>query len=121
MRLRFSLTYLQNGIEDAWQRIPSITAKFVAEASVILDRLWILRLLYAGLDSDDDAQIYIRNNILEILLGFYASPLSDIESKELNLQVWFTEEEEGGEKEEEENKREKKKKGRGKTSGTWVG
>lgn len=50
-------------------------------------RLWILRLLYAGLNSDDDAQIYIRNNILEILLAFYASPLSDYESKELILQV----------------------------------
>ncbi|XP_058204610.1 uncharacterized protein LOC131318694 isoform X1 [Rhododendron vialii] len=129
MRLRLLLTYLQNGIEKPWQRIPSITAKFVAEASVILldpshdhystiskflmgsarvnmksvplfanflwsssvnfrtDRLWMLRLLYAGLDSDDDAQIYIRNNILEILLGFYASPFSDIESKELILQV----------------------------------
>ncbi|CAL5388463.1 unnamed protein product [Camellia sinensis] len=49
-------------------------------------RLWILRLLYAGLNSDDDAQIYIRNNILEILLAFYASPVSDYESKELILQ-----------------------------------
>ncbi|KAH7839306.1 hypothetical protein Vadar_002434 [Vaccinium darrowii] len=128
MRLRLLLTYLPNGIEEPWQRIPSITAKFVAEASVILldplhdrystiskflisfarvnmksvplfasflwnnsvnfrtDRLWMLRLLYAGLDSDDDARIYIRNNILEILLVFYASPLSDIESKELTLQ-----------------------------------
>ncbi|KAH7865065.1 hypothetical protein Vadar_001776 [Vaccinium darrowii] len=129
MRLRLLLTYLQNGIEEPWQRIPSITTKFVAEASIILldplhdhystiskflisstrvnmksvplfanflwsssvnfrtDRLWMLRLLYAGLDSDDDARIYIRNNILEILLVFYASPLSDIESKELTLQV----------------------------------
>ncbi|KAI7994661.1 Casein kinase 1-like protein HD16 [Camellia lanceoleosa] len=50
-------------------------------------KLWILRLLYAGLNSYDDAQIYIRNNILEILLAFYASPLSDYESKELILQV----------------------------------
>ncbi|KAF5946847.1 hypothetical protein HYC85_017075 [Camellia sinensis] len=129
VRLRLLLTYLQNGIEDPWQRIPSIIAMFVAEASfILLDsshdhyltisnfllrsprvnvkciplfetffwsstvkfktlRLWILRLLYAGLNSDDDAQIYIRNNILEILLAFYASPLSDYESKELILQV----------------------------------
>ncbi|THG06429.1 hypothetical protein TEA_000719 [Camellia sinensis var. sinensis] len=128
VRLRLLLTYLQNGIEDPWQRIPSIIAMFVAEASfILLDsspdhyltisnfllrsprvnvkciplfetffwsntvkfrtlRLWILRLLYAGLNSDDDAQIYIRNNILEILLAFYASPLSDYESKELILQ-----------------------------------
>ncbi|GMP26056.1 hypothetical protein CsSME_00002651 [Camellia sinensis var. sinensis] len=129
VRLRLLLTYLQNGIEDPWQRIPSIIAMFVAEASfILLDsspdhyltisnfllrsprvnvkciplfetffwsntvkfrtlRLWILRLLYAGLNSDDDAQIYIRNNILEILLAFYASPLSDYESKELILQI----------------------------------
>ncbi|GMP22619.1 hypothetical protein CsSME_00000555 [Camellia sinensis var. sinensis] len=129
VRLRLLLTYLQNGIEDPWQRIPCIIAMFVAEASfILLDsshdhyltisnflvrsprvnvkciplfetffwsstvkfktlRLWILRLLYAGLNSDDDAQIYIRNNILEILLAFYASPLSDSESKELILQV----------------------------------
>ncbi|XP_028111055.1 uncharacterized protein LOC114309518 isoform X4 [Camellia sinensis] len=129
VRLRLLLTYLQNGIEDPWQRIPCIIAMFVAEASFILLnsshdhyltisnflvrsprvnvkciplfetffwsstvkfrtlRLWILRLLYAGLNSDDDAQIYIRNNILEILLAFYASPLSDSESKELILQV----------------------------------
>ncbi|THG23194.1 hypothetical protein TEA_016036 [Camellia sinensis var. sinensis] len=128
VRLRLLLTYLQNGIEDPWQRIPSIIAMFVAEASfILLDsspdhyltisnfllrsprvnvkcmplfetffwsstvkfrtlRLWILRLLYAGLNSDDDAQIYIKNNILEILLAFYASPLSDYESKELILQ-----------------------------------
>ncbi|KAH7862002.1 hypothetical protein Vadar_033545 [Vaccinium darrowii] len=132
MRLWLLLTYLQNCIEEPWQRIPSITAKFVAEASVILldplhdhystiskflisstrvnmksvplfanflwsssvnfrtDRLWMLRLLYAGLDSDDDARIYIRNNILEILLVFYASPLLDIESKELILQGTMT-------------------------------
>ncbi|XP_057475147.1 uncharacterized protein LOC130763274 [Actinidia eriantha] len=129
MRLRLLLTYLQNGIEEPWQRIPSITAMFIAEASFILldplhdhystiskllmrspgvnlkaiplfqdffwsssvnfmtERLWILRLLYTGLNSDDDAQIYIRNNIIEILMSFYASPVSDNESKEMILQV----------------------------------
>ncbi|KAK3036680.1 hypothetical protein RJ639_031548 [Escallonia herrerae] len=127
-RLRLLLTYLQNGIEEPWQKIPSISALFVAEASFILldpshdhymtiskllvrsprmnmksipmfheffwsssvdfktERLWILRLLYAGLNLDDDAHIYIRNSVFEILLSFYASPLSDNESKELILQ-----------------------------------
>lgn len=47
----------------------------------------MLRLLYAGLNLDDDAQIYIRNSVLEILMSFYASPLSDNESKELILLV----------------------------------
>ncbi|CAK9159643.1 unnamed protein product [Ilex paraguariensis] len=131
IRLRLLLTYLQNGIEEPWQRIPSIIAIFVAEASLILldpshehyssiskllmcspksnmksiplfqdffwsssvnfktDRLWMFRLLYVGLNSDDDAQIFIRNSILEVALSFYASPLSDNESKELILQVLY--------------------------------
>ncbi|XP_058184680.1 uncharacterized protein LOC131302085 [Rhododendron vialii] len=76
------------GFKNALESIP-LFANFLWSNSVNFrtDRLWILCLLYAGLDSDDDAQIYIRNNILEILLGFYASPLSDIESKEMILQV----------------------------------
>lgn len=51
------------------------------------EKLWILRLAYAGLNIDDDAQIYIRNSIIETLLSFYSSSLADIESKELILQV----------------------------------
>lgn len=162
MRLRLLLTYVQNGIEEPWQRIPSVIAIFAAEASLLLldpshdhytsvskllmrssrvnlkvyalqilslsllcilylctminfvsyslrfcwqsiplfhdffssssvnvrkERLWMLRLLYAGLNLDDDAQVYIRNSVLEILMSFYASPLSDSESKELILLV----------------------------------
>ncbi|KAJ0045378.1 hypothetical protein Pint_04163 [Pistacia integerrima] len=129
MQLRLLLTYIQNGIEEPWQRIPSVIAIFAAEVSLLLldsshehyatlskllmrssrvnmkcipffhdffssssinfraERLWILRLVYAGLNFDDDAQIYIRNSILEILLSFYASPLSDNESKELILLI----------------------------------
>ncbi|KAL2473589.1 Ribosome 60S biogenesis N-terminal [Forsythia ovata] len=128
-RLRLLLSYLQNGIEEPWQRITSITAVFVAEASFVLldpshdnystisknlmrcssvnmktiplfqnffwsssvsfktDRLWILRLLYAGLNTDDDAQVYIRNSTFEMLMSFYGSPLSDNVSKELIIQV----------------------------------
>lgn len=51
------------------------------------DRMWMLRLLYAGINIEDDAVVYIRNSVLEILLSFYVSPLSDIDSKELILLV----------------------------------
>ncbi|KAI4306089.1 hypothetical protein L6164_029398 [Bauhinia variegata] len=51
------------------------------------ERLWVLRLVYAGLRSDDDALLYIRNSILENLMSLYVSPLSDFESKELIIEV----------------------------------
>ncbi|KAF5201938.1 Nucleolar pre-ribosomal-associated protein [Thalictrum thalictroides] len=125
--LRFLLLYLQNGITEPWQRVPSFTAIFVAEASFILldpshdhyhtisklfknkvklkciplfdemfgsisknfktDRLWILRLSYAGLNSEVDARIFMRNCIVETCLSFYASSLSDYPSKTLILQI----------------------------------
>ncbi|KAI3458963.1 hypothetical protein Pfo_015626 [Paulownia fortunei] len=129
VRLRLLVSYLQNGIEEPWQRIPSIIAVFFAEASLILldtshdnystiskylknsssvnmkaiplfqnlfwsssisfraDRLWMLRLLYVGLNTEDDAQTYIRNSIFETLMSFYSSPLSDHDSKELIIQI----------------------------------
>ncbi|XP_027162829.1 uncharacterized protein LOC113763268 [Coffea eugenioides] len=129
MRLRLLVSYLQNGIEEECQRIPSITAVFIAEASFVLldsshdhysaiskclmrssganmkgvplfqeffwsssvtfksERLWMLRLLNTSLTMDDDAQILVRNSIFEILLNFYASPLSDDESKELIVEM----------------------------------
>ncbi|XP_008458089.1 uncharacterized protein LOC103497624 isoform X3 [Cucumis melo] len=128
-RLRLLLTYVQNGIEEPWQRIPSIIAFFAAEASFILlepshhhyaaiskflvrstrmnsksiplfknflwstsvnfksERLWMLRLVYVGINVDDDARLYIKNSIHEDLQSFYVSSLSDNESKELILQV----------------------------------
>ena len=49
--------------------------------------MWMLCLLYAGINSEDDALIYIKNSVFEILLSVYTSPLSDIESKELILLV----------------------------------
>ncbi|XP_019455735.1 PREDICTED: uncharacterized protein LOC109356706 isoform X2 [Lupinus angustifolius] len=127
--LRLLLNSVQNSIEEPFQRIPSVIALFVAEASCVLldsshehysaistllihssklnmravplfdnffwsisvnfkaERCWMLRLLYAGLNSDDDAMIYIRNSILENLMSFYVSPLSDIESKDLIIEV----------------------------------
>lgn len=35
-RFKLLLTYLQNGIQEPWQKIPTILAVFVAEASVVL-------------------------------------------------------------------------------------
>ncbi|XVF18198.1 hypothetical protein REPUB_Repub11eG0001000 [Reevesia pubescens] len=128
-RLHLLLMYMQNGIEEPWQRIPSVIALFAAETSLILldplhehfstlnkllmdssrvnikqvplfhdffhsnavnfraQRLWILRLAYAGLNLEDDAWLYIRGSVPETLMSFYASPLSDIESKKLILQI----------------------------------
>ncbi|KAG9454065.1 hypothetical protein H6P81_006969 [Aristolochia fimbriata] len=129
IRLRLLLTYLQNGISEPWQKIPSVIAMFAAEASLILinpshghyltitkflmhsskvdlknmplfhtlfrsssvnfqaDRLWILQLSYAGLNLDDDAQIFMRRFLIEILLNFYCSSLSDNESKDIILLI----------------------------------
>ncbi|OMP06680.1 hypothetical protein COLO4_07980 [Corchorus olitorius] len=128
-RLRLLLMYMQNGIEEPWQRIPSVIALFAAESSLILldsvheyystlnkllmdssrvnmkeiplfhdffhstavnfkaQRLWILRLAYAGLNLEDDAWLYIKSSVLETLMSFYTSPLSDNESKKLILQI----------------------------------
>lgn len=51
------------------------------------ERLWMLRLIYVGINVDDDARLYIKNSIHEDLQSFYVSSLSDNESKELILQV----------------------------------
>ncbi|VVB11399.1 unnamed protein product [Arabis nemorensis] len=127
--LRLLMMYLQNGVEEPWQRIPTVSAVFAADTSLILldsshehyvpvsklikssstlklrgiplfhnffwssavnfrsQRLWELRLVCKGLKSDDDAQIYIRNSILETLMSFSSSPLADDETKGLILQV----------------------------------
>lgn len=70
------------------QNIPFFKEFFWSSSiSFKAERLWMLRLLYAGLNLQDDAQIYIRNSIMENLMSFYVSPLSDNESKELVLQV----------------------------------
>ncbi|PKI67693.1 uncharacterized protein LOC116192162 isoform X1 [Punica granatum] len=129
IRLRLLLTNVQNGIQEPWQRLPSVITLFAAEASFVLldpshdhyaalskiltrsakinmksvplfpdflwstavnfksERLWILRLIYAGLNSDDDATIFTRNSIFENLLSFYSTPVSDYESRELILQI----------------------------------
>ncbi|XP_042478161.1 uncharacterized protein LOC122059441 isoform X2 [Macadamia integrifolia] len=129
LQLNLLVTCLKNGIEEPFQKIPSLIGIFAAEASFILldpshehyftiskflmrsprvnlkavplfdtffgsssvnfkgDRLWLLRLSYAGLNLDDDAQIFKRKCIIENLMGFYASSMSDYESRILILQI----------------------------------
>lgn len=167
LQLQLLLSYLQNGITDEYQKIPSLTAIFSAEASFILldpshnsfqvvskflmhsprvdfkvfhmhrmtfiysfdafiaavswlimldninvlyllhlqdvplfqsslasnsihfkaNFLWILKLLYLGVNFDDDARIFTRKHLFELLLSVYVSSLSDSETKVLILQV----------------------------------
>lgn len=51
------------------------------------DRLWMLQLLYAGLNLADDATICKTKGVLELALAFCSSAVSDSESKHLILQV----------------------------------
>ncbi|CAD6259532.1 unnamed protein product [Miscanthus lutarioriparius] len=51
------------------------------------ERLWMLRLLSAGSNLADDAKIYKRGRVLELVLAFCSSPVSDFESKVLVLKV----------------------------------
>ncbi|CAE5993003.1 unnamed protein product [Arabidopsis arenosa] len=62
---------------------------FFWSSTVVLrsQRLWELRLVCVGLESEDDAQLYIRNSVLETLMSFSSSPLADDETKGLILQV----------------------------------
>ncbi|KAL2322652.1 hypothetical protein Fmac_027031 [Flemingia macrophylla] len=59
----------------------------ITSVNVKAERSWILRLVYAGLNSDDDAVIYINNSVLENLMSFYVSCLSDFESRNLIIEV----------------------------------
>ncbi|CAA6659829.1 unnamed protein product [Spirodela intermedia] len=116
-------------ILEEYQKIPSLTAIFSAEASFILldpshnsfqviskflmhsprvdfkdvplfqssvasnsihfkaNFLWILKLLYLGVNFDDDARVFTRKHLFELLLSFYVSSLSDSETKALILQI----------------------------------
>ncbi|EFH70229.1 hypothetical protein ARALYDRAFT_336756 [Arabidopsis lyrata subsp. lyrata] len=62
---------------------------FFWSSTVVLrsQRLWELRLVCVGLESEDDAQLYIRNSVLDTLMSFSSSPLADDETKGLILQV----------------------------------
>ncbi|GAB2215734.1 hypothetical protein Droror1_Dr00020131 [Drosera rotundifolia] len=52
-RLRLLLTYLQNGIQEPWQKIPSTIAQFTAESSLIL------------LDSSNDRHVEINKHLMQ--------------------------------------------------------
>ncbi|KAJ4879506.1 hypothetical protein Rs2_36560 [Raphanus sativus] len=60
---------------------------FFLDSSVRSQRLWELRLLCVGLKSEDDAQIYKENSVLEKLMSFFSDPSADDETKGLILQV----------------------------------
>uniref|UniRef100_A0A0A9E738 URB1 C-terminal domain-containing protein n=1 Tax=Arundo donax TaxID=35708 RepID=A0A0A9E738_ARUDO len=51
------------------------------------ERLWMLRLLYAGSNLVDDAKLYKRGSVLELALSFCSSTVSDSESKVLVLKI----------------------------------
>lgn len=51
------------------------------------DHLWILRLLYAGLNSSDDAKLYLKNKVFDVLLSYSSSSLAGDEFKMLTLLV----------------------------------
>lgn len=71
------------------QRIPFFPKLFRSGSIHFkMDRLWILRLLCAGLNSDVDAKIYMKQEVLNLLLSFFGSSLADHESKILILQVF---------------------------------
>ncbi|CAA0841095.1 Unknown protein [Striga hermonthica] len=80
--------YLSNSPRVNMKAIPLFQNLFWSSSpSFREDRLWMLRLLYVGLNTEDDAHIYIRNSIFETLMSFYSSPLSDNDSRELIIQM----------------------------------
>ncbi|CAL9750206.1 unnamed protein product [Musa acuminata subsp. burmannicoides] len=52
-----------------------------------MERMWILQLLHAGINLDDDAKIYRSNKLMEFLLSFQASSIPDSQSSFLVLQI----------------------------------
>ncbi|XP_078434364.1 ribosome 60S biogenesis amino-terminal protein isoform X2 [Wolffia australiana] len=48
---------------------------------------WILKLLYVGVNFDDDARIVERKHLFELLMSLYVSSLSDPETKLFTLQI----------------------------------
>ncbi|RZC57613.1 hypothetical protein C5167_004919 [Papaver somniferum] len=75
----FHLLYGRNSIKLNEQSLSK------EKENVKTDRLWILRLCYAGLVLEEDAEIY--ENKYSQILSFYSSSFSDNESKKLILQI----------------------------------
>uniref|UniRef100_R7WB51 Nucleolar pre-ribosomal-associated protein 1 N-terminal domain-containing protein n=1 Tax=Aegilops tauschii TaxID=37682 RepID=R7WB51_AEGTA len=80
--------YLMNSASVDMQSIP-LFPTLLKSSSVHFkaDRLWMLRLLYAGSNLADDATICKNKSVLELALAFCSSAISDSESKHLILQV----------------------------------
>eukprot|EP01029_Cantina_marsupialis_P010970 TRINITY_DN2469_c0_g1_i2.p1 TRINITY_DN2469_c0_g1~~TRINITY_DN2469_c0_g1_i2.p1 ORF type:complete len:1090 (+),score=145.31 TRINITY_DN2469_c0_g1_i2:2410-5679(+) len=51
------------------------------------DRLWILRLLKQGIQSNDDAEIYIHRFVFSLLMSFFDSELNDTYSRQLVVSI----------------------------------
>lgn len=71
MRLRLLLTYIQNGVEEPWQRIPSVIAIFAAETSLLLldpshEHYATLSKLLMG-----SSRVNIKVYVLQFCLLFY--------------------------------------------------
>ncbi|XP_020269128.1 uncharacterized protein LOC109844484 [Asparagus officinalis] len=80
--------FLENSQKIKLKRIPFFPKLFRSGSIHFkMDRLWILRLLCAGLNSDVDAKIYMKQEVLNLLLSFFGSSLADHESKILILQI----------------------------------
>lgn len=80
--------FLMNSASVDMQSIP-LFPTLLKSSSVHFkaDRLWMLRLLYAGSNLADDATICKSKGALELALAFCSSAISDSESKHLILQV----------------------------------
>ncbi|KAJ3057559.1 hypothetical protein HK097_000025 [Rhizophlyctis rosea] len=53
------------------------------------ERVWILRLLSCGLKVPEDYALYKRRHVMDILMGFFPSPLADTLSRKLIFEIIF--------------------------------
>ncbi|CAI2172221.1 19997_t:CDS:10 [Funneliformis geosporum] len=53
------------------------------------ERVWILRLLSAGLKTHDDYKIFKRRYVWDIISGYYNSPLADNITRKLVIEILF--------------------------------
>ncbi|XP_074574903.1 uncharacterized protein LOC141831446 isoform X1 [Curcuma longa] len=79
--------FLMHSRKMDFKSVPLFHTTFTSTDSNKLEHIWILQLLYAGINSIDDAKIYRRNKLLEFLLSFHASSMSNSQSSFLILQI----------------------------------
>jgi hypothetical protein len=53
-----------------------------------MERMWMLKLLLHGLGTPKDYSIFKRRHVIEILFGYFHSPIADIPGRKLVLQVF---------------------------------